>query len=279
MTDILSFNISDLSNNQSDFVQLLIDYINVSNRNYQNIPLSNNYMLNSSQPSEYSRLNRILNSSLLEKPSYKKILSKKGENQLKKVIYDDKKYETKECVISMNEFKNGEEIIELPCKHIFNKESIETWLKEESSRCPVCRFELDFKEVKNKENLLVEDISYDTSNNITNNRVIDISSNNFDSFYENMSLLYNPMQSIFRPQRSNFSIQRNLINEIIDEENSYLENRYLQNAIISSFNEEYKTEICETDSDDDENLEDFVDILIEEKENDFLSDYDDDEDD
>ena len=257
MTDI-----SDLSNN---FIQLLTNYINISNSNSS--PLSNNYMINQSLSSEYSRFNRILNSSFLENPVYKKILSNKGTNQMKTIIYDDKKYETKECVISMNEFKNGDEIIQLPCKHIFHKESIETWLKEESSKCPICRFELDYKEVKNDDNIIVED--FDTSNNMTT----DISNNVFDRFSD---LIYNPTQNIFRPQRNNLLSQRNLINEIINEENSYLEQRYLQNAIIASLHEEYTIE--NNDSDEECSLEDFIDIFLEEeKENDLLtSDSDDD---
>tara|TARA_B100000035_G_C21035688_1_gene570802 strand:- start:5226 stop:6053 length:828 start_codon:yes stop_codon:yes gene_type:complete len=270
MTDFFS-SMSDLSNNQNNFVQLLIDYINVS----ESLPLHNNYMLNHSQPSNYYNFNRILNSSLLQKSSYKKILSNKGESQLKKIIYDDKKYETKECVISMNEFKNGDEIIQLPCKHIFHKKPIETWLKEESSKCPICRFELDFEEVKNNDNMVVTDLSNDiSSNTVTNTTEIDISNNNLDRFYHNMNLLYNPAQNIFRPQRSNFSIERNLISEIINEENSFLEQRYLQNAIIASLNEEYPTE----DSDEESNFEDFVDIFFEEKENNLLSDSDDNDD-
>ena len=38
MTDI-----SDLSNNQDNFIQLLADYINISNSNSNPVPLSNNY--------------------------------------------------------------------------------------------------------------------------------------------------------------------------------------------------------------------------------------------
>ena len=43
-----------------------------------------------------------------------------------------------------------EKITQLPCKHIFETEAIKTWLKEESNSCPVCRYELDFKEVCKK---------------------------------------------------------------------------------------------------------------------------------
>jgi len=48
---------------------------------------------------------------------------------------------TKECPISLEPFKDGEEIIELPCNHIFNENSIKGWLKEKHN-CPVCRTEL-----------------------------------------------------------------------------------------------------------------------------------------
>ena len=43
---------------------------------------------------------------------------------------------------------DGDTVIQLPCDHIFHPESIKTWLKEESSKCPVCRHELKFNEIK-----------------------------------------------------------------------------------------------------------------------------------
>ena len=48
---------------------------------------------------------------------------------------------TKECPISLEPFKDGEEIIELPCNHIFNENSIKGWLKEKHN-CPVCRADI-----------------------------------------------------------------------------------------------------------------------------------------
>ena len=84
----------------------------------------------------------------------------------------------------------------------------------------------------------------------------DISNNVFNRFFFNMNLIYNPAQNIFRPQRNHLLSQRNLINEIINEENSYLEQRYLQNAIMASLYEEYPVE--NNDSDEDSSLEDFM---------------------
>ena len=44
----------------------------------------------------------------------------------------------KQCPISLEEFKDGDSLIELPCNHIFLDISIKEWVKEKQS-CPVCR--------------------------------------------------------------------------------------------------------------------------------------------
>ena len=49
--------------------------------------------------------------------------------------------DTKTCPIGLDEFKEGDSIIELPCKHIFLKENIINWLKNKHT-CPVCRYSL-----------------------------------------------------------------------------------------------------------------------------------------
>jgi hypothetical protein len=105
----------------------------------------------------------------------------------------------------------------LPCNHIFDCEGIKTWLKEESSKCPVCRFELDFKEVK--------EIQEDISNNY----------NTYDALFNN------PMENLYPNQES-------FINRIFNIETEYLENRNLQNAIIASI---YEQNDFTTDSDDE----------------------------
>lgn len=44
-----------------------------------------------------------------------------------------------ECFITLNDFKEGDEIIILPCNHAYIASEIEKWLKENSHKCPVCR--------------------------------------------------------------------------------------------------------------------------------------------
>tara|TARA_B100000035_G_scaffold61950_2_gene50090 strand:+ start:10530 stop:11273 length:744 start_codon:yes stop_codon:yes gene_type:complete len=210
--------IQDSSNNlQNRFVNLLVEYLNnqTESENLLNLPFQNR--INSFQ--------NILNNSLMEKKAYKKVISDKGKDKLKEIIYDDTKFETKECVISMDEFNNGDKIIQLPCTHIFHKKSIKTWLCEESSKCPVCRYELDYKEVKNIEN---------NENIIIDN--VDASRNRVNQMLENMNFIYNPTQYIHRPSRVNFVNETNNINRIFEGENQYLMNRNLQNAILASIN-------------------------------------------
>lgn len=80
--------------------------------------------------------------SLDEENIYIKAISDEGIEQLKKLHY--KKYLFNNqcmCSISMEEFKENEEIIQLPCDHIFKSESILKWVKENPT-CPICRFEL-----------------------------------------------------------------------------------------------------------------------------------------
>ena len=100
----------------------------------------------------------VMQNSLYEKNPYKKVTSIEGLSQLKTIIFKDSEQNTKECSITQDEFTEGQEIIQLPCKHIYEKEAIHTWLKEESNSCPVCRYELKFKEVIQKSNSEYDDM-------------------------------------------------------------------------------------------------------------------------
>ena len=49
--------------------------------------------------------------------------------------------EKKNCVICLEDFRNGENVINLPCIHLFHKNCINDWLKNQNS-CPICKFKL-----------------------------------------------------------------------------------------------------------------------------------------
>ena len=92
----------------------------------------------------------VLNQSLYDNDAYKNVLSDKGKKMInyRKYMKDD---DVKHCPIMFTDFEEGEEIAELPCHHIFDKDAIVKWLEEQDASCPVCRKKLDSKEVKNEE--------------------------------------------------------------------------------------------------------------------------------
>lgn len=93
----------------------------------------------------------VLNNSLYDKESYKHVLSDEGKKQITYRPFDKEKDEVKKCPIMFTNFEHDEEIAELPCGHIFDKDGISKWLEEEEASCPVCRKKLDSKEIKNED--------------------------------------------------------------------------------------------------------------------------------
>lgn len=57
------------------------------------------------------------------------------------VMNDQLLAKTPKCVICCEEFQLGQNVIKMPCDHIFERECVEPWLKTNNT-CPVCRYEL-----------------------------------------------------------------------------------------------------------------------------------------
>ncbi|GAV72271.1 zf-RING_2 domain-containing protein/zf-RING_3 domain-containing protein [Cephalotus follicularis] len=49
--------------------------------------------------------------------------------------------EMTQCAVCKDEFERGNEVKQMPCKHVYHKECIIPWLELHNS-CPVCRYEL-----------------------------------------------------------------------------------------------------------------------------------------
>lgn len=52
-----------------------------------------------------------------------------------------------QCSVCLDDFEVGNEVKEMPCKHMFHDKCIIPWLELHSS-CPVCRYELPSDETK-----------------------------------------------------------------------------------------------------------------------------------
>ena len=72
-------------------------------------------------------------------PIEKKILDELPETRIEDINKLDP--EKKNCVICLEDFKNGENVINLPCIHLFHKNCIKDCLKNQNS-CPICKFKL-----------------------------------------------------------------------------------------------------------------------------------------
>ena len=92
----------------------------------------------------------LLNETLDEdKNPIKYVLSVDGEQKIETVEFDPEIYPNINCCpITIKEFKKGDMISKLPCKHLFNTDAILKWLKEEKAECPICRFKLESIEKK-----------------------------------------------------------------------------------------------------------------------------------
>ena len=98
--------------------------------------------------------NRVLQQSLYQVPdSFKNVLNPEGKKSISIKKYTNE-YDDKKCPITCLDFNIGDDIAELPCKHIFTPESIFEWLETEKAECPICRYKLKSKEIKRENEIL-----------------------------------------------------------------------------------------------------------------------------
>ena len=91
--------------------------------------------------------NEILHSSLYERNPIKHVISNEIKEKLIKNIIKFRDAVNVEgqklCAITYEEFVEDSDIIQLPCFHCFFAQPIITWLTEECSSCPVCKYNFD----------------------------------------------------------------------------------------------------------------------------------------
>ena len=135
--------------------------INTNNRYYDFRSRLIHSIFPSFQEQEERQLSNVLHESLYQDTNrYKHIISEDGKKDLKhKTFFLNEFKEQTNCPITQDDFEEGQLIIELPCHHIFEPDSIMKWLNTHSHKCPVCRYELDSIEV-------AEEDTQENNNNI-----------------------------------------------------------------------------------------------------------------
>ena len=72
-------------------------------------------------------------------------------NNLPETVIEDASkldVEKKNCVICLEDFKNGDKATVLPCIHMFHSNCLQEWLKTQNS-CPICKFKLTTENINN----------------------------------------------------------------------------------------------------------------------------------
>ena len=152
--NIQQFFSSILMDNSNNYIDNSINQYNEINQLYTNRianileRLSNQIPNINVVESTGENIQNVLVNSLQEKNPYKNVLSEEGKSQIKFLKYKDTNKKIKKCPILQLPFSDEDDVAELPCNHIFDKEGILQWLENESNKCPVCRFELNSKEKK-----------------------------------------------------------------------------------------------------------------------------------
>ena len=158
--------ISNLQNIREISRSATLEQIYNINNNRTN--LNSNFLINLIE----NNLNNIIQNSIIErddspfiesfinstfeldnKKKFKRVTDDDEVKKLKIQKFDNSNnYRNNECPITLTKFEENDEIIILPCKHVYSASSIKKWLNEESNCCPTCRFELKYKEIKCEEN-------------------------------------------------------------------------------------------------------------------------------
>ena len=169
--------------------------------NYPSIEL--NFPSYWSQSRRVRSVQDVLEESMNVVPVFKNVISEEGKLLLKEEIYDpsnNKELESNLCPISLIEFTENENLIRLPCNHLFNKENIMNWLEKEKAECPVCRYQLPSNEVRNEENdsssILTDNLNENTNNENNYEEDIDDDLEDFIDTYTQRQNLFNRLTVI-----------------------------------------------------------------------------------
>jgi hypothetical protein len=190
-------------NQNNDNLQELLEEINYSmnasmthNNYYNNFQLYTHF--NSSEP-----IQRVMTESLYDRNPIKYVITEDVKNSLIPIKFKHAidKENNEKCSITVEIFKDDDEIIQLPCNHCFFVEPIMKWLTEDSCECPVCRYKferiekkvVETEEVEEVEEVVVEEVEEEIEEASTFD-------DHYDNYYinSNHSMMFsNIIHSIF----------------------------------------------------------------------------------
>ncbi|XP_050206965.1 uncharacterized protein LOC126656432 [Mercurialis annua] len=105
----------------------------------------------------------------------------------KTLVVDIDNVGSMQCAVCLSEFKEGEKVRNLECKHMFHKGCLDQWLKQCKSTCPLCRNKVVADEVvdsyrrsKNEGNEMIE---YDRSHQELVFMISSLHGNGFSGFW------------------------------------------------------------------------------------------------
>jgi hypothetical protein len=123
--------------NISNNINSIFSLSNFLEQGINNFGINNNNVLN--------LFNQIINNVPVNQ-NYQDIpivITDESFDKLKKCKYielqDDTKLNNKKCMITLDEFQDDDDVIILPCNHVFKIDEITDWLKHNSYKCPICR--------------------------------------------------------------------------------------------------------------------------------------------
>ena len=154
-----TYNETQLMNSINNFINQMDNIFEMSNLNSMYAPRllpmrprSLIHYLNTNVTNNPPSMEDIIEQSFNEKSKFKNVVSEEGLEQLEDITYkvdNSGNFEYKSCPITTTDFEEGEILKKLPCGHVYSSEGILMWFKE-SNKCPLCRYEMPYKEIKDE---------------------------------------------------------------------------------------------------------------------------------
>ena len=127
-----------------DFLNNFFNNNNTSGMGRMMIPIS--FMGNRGGQNDLNEMIENMLHYTRENPTDAAIVSELPETKIDDIKKLDK--DKQNCVICMEDFKNGDKTTNLPCLHMFHTNCIQSWLKTQNT-CPICKFKLTPNNINN----------------------------------------------------------------------------------------------------------------------------------